>query len=734
MRVRHLLFCALSATGLALSGCPGPAPVASEDAGADASAPPEDTGIDARASDVGTDVGTDGGPSDANVPVTMPIHVVEADLPWAWAYAELLPAELQAGVRMSADPVADVTAAGAGTTRIAVVIDTTIDPEGYRLSQVANGFVVRGGGVLGEQYGLSALLEAMGVRFFHPDASFVPATLATPSPTVFDTTVVPEIGERGIMPWTLHPVEAYWALWEPGGDHLAEAYRIIDWSVKNGIDFFTYPALDDIVGGEARAEWQDHTRHIVAYAHMRGLRVGLGIQLFGGASLQHSLTLVPRGATDVPASIDQRLGLLGDIPLDSIQLSFGEFSGEEPQVFIDTLNLAYERIQVARPGATVTATIHVGNFPSTHVTYMGNDLLYYFLVQYADSRIVPWVHTVMYFNLFETVSGSYGHTEFDLHREYLFDRLAAHQPVSYNPETAYWITFDDSVPLYLPLYVRSRLHDIQQIRARATTDGTAQLDSHVTFSSGWEWGYWQHDWATLHMTMRMPASTAEIYHQMLDPLPQGSAVADIVNDLVDIEHRAFIDEELSGYTSGTDTTFDIGLAMGVWSEPRRQQYDDIVAMSPAERTAFRADVVARLRVLETDLRGIESRLSALAISEDDPWLGEIVDGVRATRVRVQFAAILWNATVDLADGMNIDAQLAMLDPIEAEAAAVAAHRLPRFHAPNGDVLVAESMRNALIYHYGYLRHANNQCFYRRDRIELANHAHGTSVTLPNCVL
>lgn len=734
MRARLLLVGTFSALGLLLSGCPSPTPVTSDDAGTDGSTSPEDAGIDARPSDAGRDVGTDGGPFDANLPVTMPIYVVEGDLPWAWAFTEGLPAELQTGVRMSADPVADVTAPGDGTTRIAVVVEASIDPEGYRLERVANGLVVRGGGVLGEQYGLAALLEAMGVRFFHPDASFVPATLATPDPAIFDVTVVPEIAERGIMPWTLHPVEAYWALWEPGGDHLAEAYRIVDWCVKNGADFLTYPALDDIAGVTARTAWQEHTRAIVAYAHMRGLRVGIGIQLFGSASLQHALTLVPRGATDIPTSIDQRIALLGGIPFDSFQLSFGEFSGEEPQVFIDTLTLAYQRIVAAYPDATVTATVHVGNYPSTHVTYMGNDLLYYFLVQYADPHIVPWIHTVMYFNLFEPVSGSYGHTEFDLHREYLFDRLAAHEPVSYNPETAYWITFDDSVPLYLPLYVRSRLYDLQQIRARATTDGTAQLDSHVIFSSGWEWGYWQHDWASLHMNMRLPGSTSEIYHQMLDPLPQGSAVADVVSDLVDIEHRAFIDEELSAYTAGTDTTFAIGLAMGVWSEPRRQLYEDIVAMSPSERTAFRTDVVARLGVLETDLRGIEARLAALSISEDDPWLGEIVDGVRATRVRVQFAAVLWNATVDLADGMNIDAQLAMLDPIEAEAAEVAAHRLPRFHAPNGDVLVAERRPNSLIYNYGYLRHANNQCFYRRDRIELANHAHGTSVTLPNCVL
>lgn len=710
--------------------------------GCDAPAPaPIDVGVDADL-DAGPpdahappDAGNDAARFDANLPVTMVIYAVDADLPFAQAFADELPAALEAGVRSSADPATEVASPGFGVTRIALVHDATIDPEGYRLEQAASGFVVRGGGPLGEQYGLAALLEAMDVRFFHPDESFVPAMLATPDAALFGTTVVPEIGERGFMPWTLHPIESFFAVWEPSEAHYREAERIIDWAVKNGADFFTYPALDNIARSSSdHLAWVEHTQRIVDYAHLRGLRIGLGVQLFGGASLQHALTLVPSGATDVPAAIERRLALFSDIGFDSVQLSFGEFSGEAPQVFIDTLDMAYATIERVMPGTTVTATIHVGNFPSTHVTYMGTDLLYYFLVQYADPGIVPWVHSVMDFDLFEPVSGAYGHTEFDLHREYLFSRLAAHQPVSYNPEDAYWVTFDDSVPLYLPLYVRSRLTDLTRIRERATTDGTAQLDSHVIFSSGFEWGYWQNDWAVLHMTRHLPASEGALYHDMLDPLPNGSAVADVVNDLIEIEHRAFIVEELSAYTAGIDASFALGTAMGVWSEPQRPSFADIQAMSATDRTAFRTNVLARLGILRTDLMTIESRLAALSISEDDRWLGEIVDGVHATRVRVDDAIALWTAAADLADGMSIEAAFTQLTAIEAEATTVVAHRLARFHAPNGDELVAERRPSALLYQYGYLRHANDLCYYRRERIELDNLAHGTGMTLPSCLL
>jgi hypothetical protein len=684
--------------------------------------------------DAGTDGGFDGGPFDANLPITMPIYVASADVVLFQAFAFDLPSELQAGVRESADPAAEVATAGDGVTRIAVVHDGTLDPEGYRLEAAAHGWVVTGGGALGEQYGLAALLEAMGVRFFHPDESFVPATLATPDAALLGVVVVPDIGERGIMPWTLHPVESFFALWEPSGAHLREAQRIIDWSVKNGCNFFTYPALDNIARSQAdQVAWQAHTHAIADYAHLRGMRIGLGVQLFGGASLQHALTLVPSGSTDVETAIERRLATISGVPFDSLQLSFGEFSGEDPQTFVDTLNLAYTTIERVMPGTQVTATIHVGNFPSTHVTYMGHDLLYYFLVQYADAHIVPWVHSVMDFTLFEPVSGAYGHTELTEHRAFLLSRLAAHQPVTYNPEDAYWITFDDSVPLYLPLYTRSRLYDLQQIRAQAPA-GSDALDSHVIFSSGWEWGYWQQDWSVMHMTRHLPATEGAIYHDMLDPLPNGSAVADIVNDLMAIEHRAFIDEQLSAYTAGIDASFQLGLAMGVWSEPRRPSMAEIQAMSATERTTFRTNVLARLAVLRNDLMGIEGRLAALSISGEDRWLGEIVDGVRITRVRVEDALTIWTAVADFADGMNVDAAIAHLTDIEAEATTVVAHRLAHFHAPNGAELVAESRHSALIYQYGYLRHANNLCFYRREHIELTNLVSGGNTTLPNCLL
>jgi hypothetical protein len=668
-------------------------------------------------------------------PVEMPIYVTTEQQAIAEAFVRDLPSALAAGVRVVPDPAATVAEAGEGTTRIALVADASLGAESYRLETAAEGFVVRGGVPLGVQYGLAHLLEAMDVRFFHPQESFVPAALRTPDPSIFGAVVTPEIDQRGLHLHTIHPIEAYFDFWEPSEAHLRDAERTIDWLVKNGGNYLTYPGLNDVIPeGAVRDAWLEHSRAIIEYAHMRGVRMGMGIQIFAGASLQRAFVLVPTGTTDLRPVVEERLSILAMLPLDSIQLSFGEFSGEDPDAFIAAIDLVYDAVQRVLPGATVTATVHVGNYASTRVTYMGEMILYYFLVRFATPEVVPWIHTTMYFDLFESAAGAYGHEEFDEHREYLFDRLEAGQPVGYHPETAYWVAFDNSVPLYLPLYMRNRMLDLRMIRARALANGHADLEDHVVFSSGWEWGYWQNDWTVLRTSFHLPATDGELLHDMLDPLPHGADMVPIVSDLIEVQRRAFIDERLSGYTGGRDATFRLGELMGVYSQPLRVSIDAVHAMTPTDRMGYRTTVAEPLARLATDCMALEARVDALGIDPNDRWLSEIADGVEIDRLRAQHAAALASATADYGDGLDVAPSLAAMEALEAEAAVVVARRLAGFHDPDGDELVADDRPSALLYQYGYLREANELCFWRRDRIELGNASGVTDLRVPGCVL
>src|SRR5205085_3839846 len=139
---------------------------------------------------------------------------------------------------------------------------------------------------------------------------------------------------------------------------------------------------------------------------------------------------------------------------DVYDLSFGEFFNADPVQFISSVNEVKHQLTALAPNAEMHAVIHVG--AKQIVSYMGEDLLYSFLVKYADPSIVHDVHTTMFYTLFDTTSGAYHHQSFDQHRAFLFaDQCAGRRP-AYFPETAYWVAFDNSVPQFLPLYVNNR--------------------------------------------------------------------------------------------------------------------------------------------------------------------------------------------------------------------------------------------------------------------------------------
>src|SRR5688572_22539658 len=143
----------------------------------------------------------------------------------------------------------------------------------------------------------------------------------------------------------------------------------------------------------------------------------------------------------------------------------------------------------------------------------------------------------MFYNLFEDAGGAYEQDNFFEHRDYLLDRMRQRKPAVYYPESAYWVAFDNSVPLYLPAYVRSRWLVLDGIGAG--------LHGHLVFSSGFEWGYWLNDVASLRASYALP----DRYEALIDDAfgTDLAALAPIVSELASIEASALIDERLAAY-------------------------------------------------------------------------------------------------------------------------------------------------------------------------------------------
>ncbi len=665
-------------------------------------------------------------------PTEMPIFVAPEGRAALEPYVEMLPISLAAEAIIDADPVAAMGRSTLGTRRIALVIENTRCEGCFRLERTTEGFVVRGDAPLGIQYGLSALLEGMGVRFLHPQRTFVPDALLDPDAAIFDRDEAPEIEQRGLHLHILHPIEAYFDFWEPTPENLADAERTIDWMVKNRSNYLTYTGIRDIRNGSdaRRAALVAHQEAIVANGHARGLRMGLGVQIFGEASLQNAFDLVGRGEVAEDA-IPVHLDALRTIPYDEINLSFGEFFASDTEEFLHAVDFTYDEIQERWPGALVTGTVHVGDFEDTRITYMGEEQLYYFLVQYTERPVRPWVHTVMYYDLFNDAGGAYNHERFDEHRAFLLDRLRTGEDVGYHPETAYWVAFDNNVPTYLPVYMRTRFQDLDGIRDALVGTG-AGLEDHTVFSSGWEWGYWQNDWSVMRMSWHLPETYEEVVHDMLDVLPSGEAMADIAIDLADLEHTRLIEGRLAAYLAGQDGTFQLGYDMGFWSQPRRPSMADLQAMNVAERAAFETNVIEPLAEFETELRAIQARV--MALPGDDPFLEEMRDGIAIDVERAAFAHTLWSAALAGARGEDITSSIEPIAASIARAQVIVDRRHAALFDRDGATLISRRAPIALLYRYGYLREAQFLCFWNRERAELGNAFLGETRSVPLCVL
>lgn len=641
-----------------------------------------------------------------------------------------------ASVAADADPASRLarTTPADGELRVALVRDALCE-ECYRIEGEGQRFSVRAGGKLGLQYGLTHLLELTGARYFHPYEGLAPQRLTVDTSTgEIGRTFEPEMRLRGLHLHTLHPIESYYAFWEPSAEHLEQAKRVIDWTIKNRGNYVQWLALDTVDPENNDAfttTWREHTRAIIDYAHARGVKVGMGLQLFGTSSLQHSYLLLPKaGLPDAQERISLQLeGLIGGLGLDTLSLSFGEFSSTSPDEFIASVNMTREALDQISPGTEMVATVHVGNSPKTRVSYQGEELLYYFLVKYCDQRISPWIHSVMYYDLYEDAGGAYEHDLFDEHRQFLVDYIKQGRSVGYHPESAYWVAFDNAVPQYHPLYVRSRWVDLDGVRKDVAGSGH-KLEEHVLFSSGWEWGYWQTDYATLRMNYALPSRWQAPIEQMFSPLGEpGVKLAEASIALADAQHEGLIERRLAAYIAGRDFLIDLGVKSGIVSQPVRPSFADVVAMSAEDRATFTEGVVTPLSQLEAKTAEIFTSASALR-SVGDKFIDEMLDGMEIDMLRARFTHTAWK----LASSGSVDqAALDELDALIDAASVITERRLGSMHWPEAQKLVEDGV-NQTLYQYGYLRDANSLCSWRRERAQLRNALLGEKNVEPGCVL
>jgi hypothetical protein len=557
--------------------------------------------------------------------------------------------------------------------------------------------------------GAYALLEELGIRFFHPKQEYVPKLAGPRVPKTLAIARAPAAESRGIQPHTLHPIEYFQVLNQPGDDNLADAKRLVDWLVKTGQNHLQWPLLSTVPFDA----WKPHAQAIVAYARSRGVTVGAVLQMWGGSSLQNNYVLVSNAA-NWQSQMDAALDRAMQIDWDVVELALGEFVSSDPQTIIDWLNHAVDHLLTTKPTLQVSVQNHVGNYPKLWVQYQGKTVFFYHLPQFADARLGQTVHTLFFFDLYRDWA-TYKHPDFHLQHEYLLQEIPTRR-VKYFPESAYWISADVDVPLFLPEFVHARWNDIHTLVPELASKGLPPLAGHVTFTSGHEWLYWLTDYLTAKMLWQPDASLDAILGHYGDAF--GSCGADVttaLSSLVTIQSTYLFDQKLIPYLQGENTTVDFGYGAGYETHPQRVAYEKVYAMSEPDRASFESTVVAKLEAMAKEMQPLEDAIAARCRGADDtirPWCDELWDGISITRLRAVHAAHLYRAVLAKARGGDAESEYAAATTTSAQAATVVAHREPgyRFDAHR----LVDAYSNPTVYGFGYLRTAHTLCFWSRN--------------------
>lgn len=615
-------------------------------------------------------------------------------------------------------------------TQTALAADKT-----YSIVRSGSSLTVAAHDASGLAFGAYALLESLGARFFHPKQEFVPAFSGARIPKALSITRAPSVSSRGIQFHTLHPIEYFKVFLEPGDANLADAKRVIDWLVKTGQNFLQFVLLSTVDW----TTWTLHARAILDYAHLRHVTVGAAIQTWGGSSLQNNYVLVKNAANwqvEMDANLDKLLGL----DWDSVDLALGEFSSTDPQSVIDWLNHAVDHVAKTKPNVLVNVQNHVGNYKDLYVQYQGKTVFFYHLPQFADARLGQNVHTLAFYDLYRNWA-TYAHEDFHLQHDYIFKELPTRR-VKYFPESAYWISADVDVPLFLPEFVHARWTDVNTLEKEIRDQKLPPLNGHLMFSSGHEWGYWLTDYLTAKMLWQPDAPEDTFYADYGGAF--GSCASEVtagVSAFRALQTKYLFDARLMPYLQGENAVVDLGYTIGLETHAKRVEFEDVWKMTDADRATFDANVVSKLEAMAAEVKPIEDDLAARCRGSDasiKPWCDELWDGVAIVRNRARHIAHLFRSILAHANKADGQPELAKAQALTTEAAAIILRREAHYRFPDGRT--TDAYFNPTVYAFGYLRPVHAQCYWHRREEQVAflldptntSHSPASSASIPSC--
>lgn len=562
--------------------------------------------------------------------------------------------------------------------------------------------------------GLYALLqEKLGFRFVHPRQTVYPAHRRWPLPKSFTFSGRPRFVSRGFHLHTLHPAELTEQLHDPNyPNSYADVASYLDWLARNGQNSFQFFLLRGI----DRTRWIPHARRIVNYAHSRGIRCGVEVSL---SMLQQQAFQVIDLLKPLPSyrqQVDDSLAWLFQAGWDFVTLdsTMGEYLPALGKLMPELQS--YFETQVA-------ARYHARLFLATHVIRRGGGSGVPGPLA-ASSAIL--IHSVMCYSASEPKAPVYG----NLNQRFLLAAARdenSRRETWYWPESSYWVCFDTSVPLLLLTYLDSRYEDMEQM-ARIGVSG------HLTFTSGWEWGYWLTDWSVArwswdyagagHKSATAPLSClAELF-------PDPGLLRDFQEALA-LQNLWLKDQELQRYLSALTPFAELPPPLAHAFQPSPDFSYSWLRFSASNKETLAVlngpvpELEQYARAMELVCDRLEARiglLKKLPGMSGAPWAlaQELATGLKVGALRARHRALTLRALIagrrgpafSFGTGYESERFLARAREVRTAAQTLVTLQEGRYRFPVGSL--ARCRESLSAYQFGYLFPASQLFFWRRE--------------------
>ena len=499
---------------------------------------------------------------------------------------------------------------------------------------------LEGGGLLGRQYAAYDFLHRIGARFFHPEEEWYPPLPMWPE-APFDVERTPFIRWRSASLHLTHPLELGDVFRRGKPEYELEGKRYIDWQVKNLASY----GQEGVLSG-------DYAR----YGLERGFLRSAGLSLYGqqqGASGLIDPDSPLTAEEQLAAAIDEQFALpdVAEFPIRLFSVGFQptEFTTEPEDEVVAHLRFIAEYLEEKHPEVMPIATFHATSKPPSEKYGVSP----YALMVPAHERWGVNVHTLMFYDL-ERPAPVYGNENFNYLEDFMREH-AGERRFWYFPESAWWLTFDLPVPLYLPITIEARSRDLTALADLVDTTwqygeaaaADSGLDGHRIFGSGHEWGYWQNEYCAFRMAADRDVDWRDCLADITTPFGEAQDdVLDVLDAVIAHQETVFFDAEMLRYLVGTDAETEAAAALGVVFHPLPPTPEAVFSWDEAALTTWEQSTRPRL----VEMAGTYAALvQNLATVED--WIPEtggsifreIRDGIEVTGLRARHAAELFGA-------------------------------------------------------------------------------------------